>query len=1669
LFKPAFPSRLESLEDRLLLTVDFTDLVRGLSSQLGILDSINRAVGIVNDASGRLPVLKTPLRSISAVNQAVQDFKNRLTATLSEPANQSDDAHLRSALFQALGSGPDAPSGLGILADANGDGQITPADITVTPFNAASNQVTISMHLKKTIAVDAPFDFGLGLPGGFPLRFSTQGMLHLQVGFDYANFSFGIRNPVYFTNPGTFKLTLDVGFAQPNAAQGIPSTELTGTIGFLQCTATDGTDSGRQHTNFHGDFAFSVGSSGISNARLNGQADIHLNLRAMIPGPNGNNFPSVGADFNMVWPFTDADPTGFLGDFGAAPVVTFDHVKFYLGDFLTHFVSPVIKVVQPLTKPFQPIFDALVTPLPGLSDLGFGDVTLLRLAGLSAGSYPPEIARALRLATILVQVVDDIDHFAPGIDRNFAVDFGSFDLRGNNPDLRTLPQSLNTAGPDFTSLTPNPVGGIIEGGLSKLEKTTGAFHDVAQHARDALKGLQDGIKLDFPIFTDPLHSLFKLLIGQQADIVTLSGQYSFQADQRLGLNFYGAEIGLRGAIDGDASFRIAYDTYGLRDFITHALNHQVVPVDFLKGFYFDTSTHVTLGGSLTAYAGVNLAGVFSAEIHGGITTGSNGITLRLPDPQHNGHLRLADIPTSDCLMTADGELDAALFAEVKIGADLPLLGFVGVKHTFPLKQHTLLDLNHLCIPNPFAQPRDFHLASLDPRTGTLTLNLGADSAARTYVDEHGTMRLYEPNAGNEVYTISHVSGSPTDPAGETVQVMAFGFTQQIDHVQRIYAHGGSADLSVTINAGVHAGAQLYGGSGKSKLIYSGDGDAVIFGGSGANELAGGAGTNNIYGGPGTAQITGGSGTNFLYGARGDSQITGGTGRNYIFGGTGHDVLNAGPGRSDVRAGGTEATLIAGPTGSALYGGPGSNTYVPGPGSDDLYLGTGLNVITWSVQDGNTLVHGGGSRAPHHNILQVIGSTDHGDVMEVGRFGSGVKVDVPSSSRTVAAYGVQDIDIEAGPKSNHITVDDLNDTAVQQVGINLGTVTYPSRLGNTIDVYGHNADTLTVAKQSAYTRQPGDPARAQVADHVTEIDGFHNYSVAAANFGDSLTLHTGAGNNTINVQSISGRTWIKGGPGDDTFNVTSASPEDFVMPLDIDAGGGKNTLKVDVSQDRHKQNLTVSDHEIAGWVYPDGPVRKPFSVTYQATGGNFGGGVTLTTGAVTGDTVDVSSTRADAPTTVNTAGRNTITAGAEATAFSAIRGPLTVHGGGTDDLTVNDKAANVRRRYTVYADRVVADGRNLLSYSTVGSLSLHVPGVDNTFNVEGTPAGTAVTLDEGTNHDTVNIGTPAGGLDGLFGPVTVTGLRGGGGIVNVNDQGTTGSRDYTLAAHSLSKGRSTQPLLTCTDVGRLVFDEAGGGQVHVASTPAIPAVDLNAHGGWSPLYGPDVDNVWRFADPTGHTGTLNDTIKFTGMSELWGGSGADRFVFGDGGRISAHVFGRGGSNTLDYSAYTTRVEVNLGTGSATGIAGGVLHAVGQIDTVIGGQGDNLLVGGWTKSTLKGGKGRDVLIGGTGDAQLVAGSGEAILIGGSTAYDSDARALAAIMAEWTRRDGTTYQQRVDHVMSGRNGLNGTVHLDKSTVTANPNDVLTGGQGLDFVIRHHLARLTTAQRPGEVILSL
>ena len=78
------------------------------------------------------------------------------------------------------------------------------------------------------------------------------------------------------------------------------------------------------------------------------------------------------------------------------------------------------------------------------------------------------------------------------------------------------------------------------------------------------------------------------------------------------------------------------------------------------------------------------------------------------------------------------------------------------------------------------------------------------------------------------------------------------------------------------------------------------------------------------------------------------------------------------------------------------------------------------------------------------------------------------------------------------------------------------------------------------------------------------------------------------------------------------------------------------------------------------------------------------------------------------------------------------------------------------------------------------------------------------------------------------------------------------------------------------------------------------------------------------------------LDFTNFGNLTGGTQDDTFVFANGKGVNGNINGGGGYNTLNWSAYTTPVSVNIQSATATGVGG----TFANIEQVIGGPSDSV---------------------------------------------------------------------------------------------------------------------------------
>jgi hypothetical protein len=370
--------------------------------------------------------------------------------------------------------------------------------------------------------------------------------------------------------------------------------------------------------------------------------------------------------------------------------------------------------------------------------------------------------------------------------------------------------------------------------------------------------------------------------------------------------------------------------------------------------------------------------------------------------------------------------------------------------------------------------------------------------------------------------------------------------------------------------------------------------------------------------------------------------------------------------------------------------------------------------------------------------------------------------------------------------------------------------------------------------------------------------------------------------------------------------------------------------------------------------------------------------------------------------------------------------------------------------------------------------LYTPGsAGDTINLQSEATNVYWIIAAGTG-DTVNIGNRQHTMAGILGDVGVEGATGQKPTVVLDDSRDSSARSITMGGTG-SNGYQIDGLLPASSVGYshvwLTLDpsapvtlKTGNGPIAtndvftVNDLVGVPALKIDAGNGVNTLVGPNLPETWNITGA--NSGSLG-AIKFSNIQSLVGGTASDVFKFGPSGSLAGSINGGGGGDWLDYSGQpaTTPVTVNLVTGAATGVAGGVSNIQnvrgGPGNDTLTGNGGNILIGGSGKNTLtdaytgSAAADRSLLIGGSGGSNITAGAGGDIMIGGTTTHDNNNAALMAILAEW--HSGDSYLTRFDRIEGLQTGgLNGKYKLvwGKTVLANSTADTLTGSTtGLDW----------------------
>jgi autotransporter-associated beta strand protein len=213
---------------------------------------------------------------------------------------------------------------------------------------------------------------------------------------------------------------------------------------------------------------------------------------------------------------------------------------------------------------------------------------------------------------------------------------------------------------------------------------------------------------------------------------------------------------------------------------------------------------------------------------------------------------------------------------------------------------------------------------------------------------------------------------------------------------------------------------------------------------------------------------------------------------------------------------------------------------------------------------------------------------------------------------------------------------------------------------------------------------------------------------------------------------------------------------------------------------------------------------------------------------------------------------------------------------------------------------------------------------NIINVQATD-GIATTNLVGNGPTTVNVGN-AGSVQAIAGTLSIENPPNYT-TLNINDSADPGSRSVTLrtlgtnpadSEHNNDPWGQISGLAPAVinyeygDVSTLTITGGTGGDTFtVTNVPSIPgSVFLNGTGGTNTLQAPNQANAWTLTVAQG--GTLDGNIYFNGMQNLVGGTGGDTFTLASPVPVSSNiVLNSAGTLTVAASAPAANVLLNQG--------------------------------------------------------------------------------------------------------------------------------------------------------------
>jgi len=700
-------------------------------------------------------------------------------------------------------------------------------------------------------------------------------------------------------------------------------------------------------------------------------------------------------------------------------------------------------------------------------------------------------------------------------------------------------------------------------------------------------------------------------------------------------------------------------------------------------------------------------------------------------------------------------------------------------------------------------------------------------------------------------------------------------------------------------------------------------------------------------------ITGNSGNNILNGGAGVDTLNGGLGNDtYIVDSTTDTITeNASEGTDTVQSSVTytlgsnlENLTLTGTTAingtgntlnNSLVGNSANNNLTAGAGNDTLDGGAGIDTLIGGTGNDTYVVDS--------TTDTIIENTSAGtDLVQ-----SSVTYTMGTNLENLTLTGTAAINGTGNSLNNIITGNSGNNILTGGAGVDtliggLGNDTYVVDSTTDIITEASSAGTDTVQTSVIYTL--GANLENLTLTGTTAINGT----------GNSL-------NNLLNGNSANNN--LTGGAGDDTLNGGAG--------IDTLVGGtGNDTYIVDSTTDVITENAS------------EGTDLVQSSVTY--TLGNNLENLTLT------GTTSINGTGNSLNNIITgNSGNNSLRGGAGDDTMDGGAGTDTLVGStGNDTYIVDSTTDTITENANEGTDLVQSSvtytlGSNLENLTLTGTAAINATG--NSFNNVLTGNSGNNTLDGGSGADSLSGGD---GNDTLIGGAGNDSLNGGNGndlyLITVPGWGVDTITGDTSGADTI-------------DLSGMI-DNITANFVTTGTKIVSGADSIN----WT---GDLIENVitgWGNDNITGNTlsnlinggvgkdtilsGAGNDTlIGGASNDNLDGGDGNDLYVFSDAWGNDTITGDASGIDTLDFSAVSSNLTVDLDT-TGTEVADlGPNNTVNWsgtfIENVIGGTGWDSITGNSSANLLSGNASADTLIGEAGDDTLIGGTGNDSLIGGT----------------------------------------------------------------------------------------